>query len=115
MPHPPLTPDQVQELKSILDKQLSKIIRSVELSGEASRPVELDQTAVGRLSRMDSLQSQGMARNLREREEATLSLVRRALARIDDGTYGRCEACRDPIAFGRLLIMPEATHCASCG
>ena len=110
-----LTEDQVRELKSLLEKQLARIARSVELSGEASKPVELDQTAVGRLSRMDSLQSQGMAKNLRAREEATLALVRVALARIEYGTYGDCEACGDAIPAGRLLIVPETARCQRCG
>lgn len=111
----PLTPPQIDELKLLLEKQLARIMRSVEMSDAASRPVELDQTAVGRLSRMDSLQNQGLAKNLRDREEATLSLVRGALARIEAGTYGVCESCGDPIAFGRLTIMPEASRCAGCG
>ena len=76
---------------------------------------ELDQTAVGRLSRMDSLQSQGMAKGLREREVVRLALIQEALARIDAGTYGTCETCGKEIVFERLLIMPESKTCAACG
>jgi DnaK suppressor protein len=112
---PSLTSHQINELKALLEKELTRLARSMAISDEAARPVELDQTAVGRLSRMDSLQSQGMARNLKDREEATLALVQAALRRIDDGTYGRCVACAEAIPFGRLLIMPEAPTCAGCG
>ena len=37
-----------------------------------------------------------------------------ALARIDDGRYGRCTACDGAIPFGRLLVMPEAASCLRC-
>jgi DnaK suppressor protein len=107
--------DQVAEIKSLLEKELSRLARSLQISEEAVRTVELDQTAVGRLSRMDSLQNQGMARNLKEREEAKIAQVRTALERIDAGDFGRCTACDAEIAFGRLLIMPEAANCAACG
>jgi DnaK suppressor protein len=107
--------DQLAEIKSLLEKELSRLARSLQISEEAVRTVELDQTAVGRLSRMDSLQSQGMARSLMEREEAKLAQVRTALERIDADDFGRCTACNAEIAFGRLLIMPEATTCAACG
>lgn len=42
---------------------------------------------------------------------ATLAEVRRALARLDEGTYGRCEVCDQPIAHGRLEARPWSTRC----
>ena len=41
-------------------------------------------------------------------------LVARALARLADDTYGMCARCGEPIPYGRLLVMPEATHCLQC-
>lgn len=37
-----------------------------------------------------------------------------ALLRIDDGTYGICVDCAEPITPGRLEILPYATRCVSC-
>lgn len=110
-----LTPDQKAQLRDELGRQLAKLERSMTLTDEAARPVELDQQAVGRLSRMDSLLSQGMAQNLRERERARLSALLDALRRFAAGTYGTCERCEEPIAFGRLTVVPETTTCAACG
>jgi RNA polymerase-binding protein DksA len=42
---------------------------------------------------------------------ATLAEVDRALARIADGSYGRCERCGNPIAVERLEALPWATLC----
>ena len=37
-----------------------------------------------------------------------------ALARVESGTYGLCEACGKPIPEARLEVLPEATLCVSC-
>lgn len=37
-----------------------------------------------------------------------------ALERVRDGTYGVCERCAQYIPYGRLLVMPEVTHCVAC-
>ena len=44
----------------------------------------------------------------------SLQEVDAALARMDDGTYGICQACRQPIAEARLEAVPGATHCVGC-
>jgi DnaK suppressor protein len=43
--------------------------------------------------------------------EAELLEVKAALARLDAGTYGKCEVCGKPIAEGRLEAMPAARFC----
>jgi DnaK suppressor protein len=37
-----------------------------------------------------------------------------ALQRLDDGTYGYCEGCQNPIPVARLEVFPSATTCVSC-
>ena len=85
------------------------------VTDEALKIVELDQGAVGRLSRMDSLQNQSLAKGLRERESVRLALIQEALRRLDAGTYGICTECGDPIAAERLYVFPESGTCAHCG
>ncbi len=113
MPH--LTDDQLTELRAELERQLGKLEKSMKVTDQASGIVELDQAAVGRLSRMDSLQSQSMAKNLAERERAKLALILQALARLENGSYGTCVECGGPVAHGRLLIFPETPSCTACG
>jgi DnaK suppressor protein len=43
-----------------------------------------------------------------------LHKVERALARIDDGTYGLCETCGQAIPVARLEVLPYATECVTC-
>ena len=85
------------------------------VTDEALKTVELDQGAVGRLSRMDSLQNQSLAKGLRERESGRLALIQEALRRLDAGTYGVCTVCGDPVAAERLFVFPESGACAHCG
>ena len=47
-------------------------------------------------------------------ERDKLAQIERALARIDDGTYGVCESCGNPIGKMRLMAFPRATLCMTC-
>jgi DnaK suppressor protein len=52
------------------------------------------------------------AEERRDREE--LQLVESALQRLDQGTYGDCLSCGEPIALARLQVQPAAPRCAAC-
>lgn len=43
-----------------------------------------------------------------------ISAVTEAVRRIDEGTYGSCLCCHDPISAARLDAMPETTECIAC-
>ncbi|MFN2316262.1 MAG: TraR/DksA family transcriptional regulator [Gemmatimonadales bacterium] len=81
----------------------------------AAGAVALDQTSVGRLSRMDALMNQGLAQASEARSEVDLALVRDALSRLEQGTYGRCQECSGAVPYDRLIVMPETRTCARCG
>jgi DnaK suppressor protein len=49
-----------------------------------------------------------------DRIQATLSEIGRAEAKLDEGSYGRCDRCEQPIAADRLEAMPWATMCIRC-
>jgi len=110
-----LTKDELAELREELEAQLARLLRSIEASEAALKPVELDQSRVGRLSRMDELQNQSLTRNLHEREEIRLGLIQSALARMNESAYGACAACGSAIPYERLLVFPEAPECGNCG
>ncbi len=84
-------------------------------AGEAStRVVELDQSKVGRLSRMDAMQVQAMAQANAQRRQAMLRDIGAALRRLDAGEYGYCEECGEAIDPKRLEINPSAAMCIVC-
>ena len=110
----PLTEEQLGTLQDELDSQLAKLQRSMRVTDEALRPIELDQTAVGRLSRIDSLQNQGLTKNLHQREQIKLALLLEALQRMEARTYGVCTRCGSNIPYERLFVFPETPECAVC-
>ena len=76
--------------------------------------VELDQTRVGRLSRMDALQIQQMNLATTRRRGEQIGMLNRALERLDDGTYGECFECGEAINPKRLEVDLTAQYCISC-
>ncbi|MFP6901185.1 MAG: TraR/DksA C4-type zinc finger protein [Opitutales bacterium] len=99
--------------RELLESKAKEIEAYLETSKDSAGVVELD-TSIGRLSRMDAIQSQQMALELRRRKEAELSSIRNALQRIEKGSYGTCILCRQPIAEGRLEVLPDVMTCVNC-
>lgn len=85
-----------------------------EKTREARAPVELDQVAVGRLSRMDAMQQQAMAEAGERARQRDLVRIEMAERRVASGDYGYCEECGEAIPDKRLEIDPMATHCVRC-
>jgi len=51
---------------------------------------------------------------MKDRERKLIIKIRRALARMDEGEYGECVVCGEPIGDRRLEIRPVTTHCIDC-
>ncbi|TCC50078.1 DNA-binding protein [Kribbella capetownensis] len=68
-----------------------------------------DQADVGSTT-LERDHEMSLANNARD----MLDQIERALARIENGTYGVCESCGNPIGKGRLQAFPRATLCVSC-
>jgi len=81
---------------------------------DAQATVVLDQQSVGRLSRMDALQNQAMAKATSARRQVERIRLNAALTRIEDGEFSFCEDCGDDIALQRLNLDPAATKCIQC-
>ena len=85
-----------------------------ESSREARSAVSLDQSRVGRLSRMDAIQMQEMERANEARRALERQRVERALKLIENGDYGECVMCGEVIAPKRLQLDPSYIICVDC-
>ena len=95
--------------------QIQKELRNMaEVGNAAAETVELDQTRVGRLSRMDALQGQAMSQETNRRRQIQLKNIDAALNRIDEGNFGYCQNCDEEIAVKRLEIDPATPLCITC-
>ncbi len=103
--------DEMRALLLVRQKELAGYSQST----EADRaPVELDQTRVGRLSRIDALQGQEMAKAQDARRGQELLRIAAALKRFGDESYGLCLRCGEEIAEGRLRADPATPLCFDC-
>lgn len=101
-------------LKARLIEQRDALLEVADSSREAAETVELDQTRVGRVSRMDAMQAQAMAKESDRRRLLALQRIDAALKRIEDGEYGYCASCDEAISARRLEVDPVATLCIDC-
>ncbi len=108
-----MTPEQRMELKALIERELAGAEQTLPSLEQAAQAVAPD-NALGRLTRIDSMQDRSMAaaklNQLLERREQ----LRDALRRIDSPGFGICNACKQPIALERLLFIPEARVCVPC-
>ena len=99
--------------KTLIDnRELLKA--AIEGETESSKTVELDQSTMGRLSRMDALQGQAMTQETKLRHEEGLRNIISALSRIESGDFGYCLKCDELISLARLEVNPAATLCINC-
>ena len=104
----------IESLKTRLIEHREALLDVAESSREAAQTVELDQSRVGRVSRMDAMQMQAMAKESERRRLLAVQRIDSALQRIEDGDYGYCVACDEPIIARRLEVDPGALLCIDC-
>ena len=107
-----ITAEQRQELLDDLLRLQEELTELVAGTSDTVRPVDLEEP-IGRISRMDAIQQQKMARASRDRHSLRLRLVGAALQR-DPDAYGLCRICDETITFARLKVQPEASLCIAC-
>ena len=93
---------------------LEEMTSLAEAGEESAGTVVLDQTRVGRLSRMDALQAQAMSRESNRRRSEAILRIRAALKRLDQDEYGRCVRCGESINPKRLELDPATALCIDC-
>ena len=98
----------------IIESALQRLDSEDKLGADAQDTVVLDQQSVGRLSRMNALQQQAMAKATQARRDVQRVRLQSAFRRLEDGEFGYCDDCGDEIAEPRLKLDPGVTRCVSC-
>lgn len=105
---------ELEDFRLQLLGNLKEIDQMSEDNLEARAIVELDQQSVGRLSRIDALQQQAMAKATEARRAALRQRTIAALERISEGEFGFCADCGDEIEQKRLVFDPSIAICLDC-
>jgi len=109
-----MSPEEREKFRQLLLQLREDLLSTSETRDQASDTVHLDQQSVGRLSRMDALQGQALAKAGKERAERQLKMIEAALMRIDNDEYGECMECGEAIKPKRLEIDPTTLYCIDC-
>ncbi|HVC50905.1 MAG TPA: TraR/DksA family transcriptional regulator [Stellaceae bacterium] len=104
----------IENVRERLIGQRSELLRLAAATESSRQPVQLDQTTVGRVSRMDAVQQQAMALEAERRRGLELRRIEAALRRIEKGEYGICVSCGEEIAPKRLDLDPTVPTCVKC-
>ena len=105
---------KLKDFRAKLEAEREDLTHLAQVSEEFRLPVELDQSTVGRLSRMDALQAQAMALETDRRRTVELRRIDSALKRIEEGEYGCCVSCGEEIQTKRLENDPTTPTCIDC-
>jgi DnaK suppressor protein len=100
--------------RDLLMSRKSDLIDLSDTSADARKPVQLDQSMIGRLSRIDAMQDREMALATERRRQQETLRIEAALKRMETGDYGYCLSCGEEIELRRLELDPAVTVCIDC-
>ncbi len=111
-----LQPAQLAALRTRLETLIGESRGLLKDDGGRSDTVVLDQSRVGRLSRVDAMQQQQMAAAGRRRAQLRLERLESALGRLADDPedFGWCPECGEAIGVKRLMAVPDGIFCVPC-
>ena len=104
----------IDKMKEELHERRKELEAVIESSVETNTDMVLDPQRIGRLSRMDAMQQQAMEEETGRRRDQELARISAALKRMEEGGYGYCTACDEPIALKRLDNDPATPLCIDC-
>ena len=101
------------QLKDKIQEDILGCEKEIERLKEAAKPVAPD-NSIGRLTRMEAMQSQKMAVGNLTAAKNRLGRLKSAIERIDSEEFGICIVCGEEIPFKRVLAVPYAIKCVEC-
>jgi DnaK suppressor protein len=104
---------QLKKFKTMLEEKRDEIVKKAKQT--LSEDMMLDANDLP--DEMDLASSeylQSFTFRLRGREKSFLDKIEKALAKIEDGTFGNCEECGEEVTMKRLEARPETSLCIRC-
>ncbi len=104
---------QLKKFKTLLTEKRDEIIKKAKQTLEEDMALDANDLP----DEMDLASSeylQSFTFRLRGREKVFLDKIEKALAKIEDGSFGTCEECGEEISVKRLEARPETTLCIRC-
>lgn len=112
-PAKPLTKKELLKFKELLDEKRRAVLDRARKT--LTEDMQLDPSDLPDEMDLASAEyNQSFEFRLRGRDKALLGKLDLALKKIDDGTFGQCESCEEPIGKKRLEARPETGLCIRC-
>lgn len=111
--------DQQRTVRTRLEAELHSVVHEIEeIDGEVRSFGEGQDNAEGVTNHIgddsDVVYEQERLLTIRGQLTDRRLMIERAIGKVDDGTYGICERCGEPIAPERLEALPFVTYCINC-
>ena len=109
----PMNKAQLKKFRALLEEKRDEIVKKAKQTLDEDMTLDANDLP----DEMDLASSeylQSFTFRLRGREKSFLDKITKALAKIDDGTFGTCEECGEDISIQRLEARPETTLCIRC-
>lgn len=101
------------KLKENIREKIKAIKQDIASYKLLTKPIAPD-NAIGRLTRMEAINSKSINEAALKKAEDTLAKLERALAKTDNPDFGLCRECEEPIPSARLMVLPETDLCVQC-
>ncbi len=108
-----LTEEQRNQVKKTIREQISEAEKELIVLKELTAAVAPDDS-IGRISRMDAINNKSVNDAAYRNTRTRLKRLQNIAEQVDNKHFGKCVRCGQPIAFERILIMPEKRVCVSC-
>ena len=108
-----LETEKREKLNDHIKKKIDGLKEDIKSYKRLTQPISPD-NAIGRLTRMEAINSKSINEAALNKAKRTLSKMERALIRIKDPDFGLCRECEEPIPLARLMIVPESDLCVRC-
>ncbi|MDL2357392.1 MAG: TraR/DksA family transcriptional regulator [Pseudomonadota bacterium] len=109
-----LDQEQLALLKSMLERRRDALARQADAARAGAGELAVEEVETSPADKATVRLLNDLAQEAAGHNAAQMRILKRALARFDDGSYGDCEQCGNPIGFSRLQARPEARLCITC-
>lgn len=108
----PLKPERLEFFRFMLTQEINKLLSEAEKT--VSEMTNDKETYPDPSDRASLESDRNFELRIRDRERKLIQKMREAIQRIDEGTYGICQACGGEISEKRLMARPVTTLCIEC-
>jgi DnaK suppressor protein len=109
-----LKKEDLDYFQGILQKQLDELVKGAGKTVDEMTDAEHASAFPDPTDRASLEDSRNFELRIRDRERKLINKIKKALEKIEDGSFGFCEVCGEPIEFKRLEARPVTTHCIEC-